>query len=305
MTLKYLAHGGSFQTLSWEFRVGHSTVSKVILETCTVLWDVLQPIYLSTPTSDAWKNIAEEFLGRWNFPHTIGAIDGKHVHIQCPINTGSTYYNYKGYFSIVLLACCDADYKFTWVDIGAYGSEHDASIFRRSEMGRMFNIEMPYFFVGDEAFPLKSYIMRPYPGRHLNLQKSVFNYRLSRARRIIENSFGILASRWRVYRSPLLCSVKTTEAIVKATTCLHNYLRTVSATTYTPPTLVDSVTEGEDVDGDWRAIIRNDTNLTPVGRVGSNIAPNIVMQLRDKLADYLMEIGSVPWQLSIVNRGQI
>nr|CAH7740540.1 unnamed protein product [Callosobruchus chinensis] len=82
MTLKYLAHGGSFQTLSWEFRVGHSTVSKVILETCTVLWDVLQPIYLSTPTSDAWKNIAEEFLGRWNFPHTIGAIDGKHVHIQ-------------------------------------------------------------------------------------------------------------------------------------------------------------------------------------------------------------------------------
>nr|CAH7714787.1 unnamed protein product [Callosobruchus chinensis] len=270
MTLKYLAHGGSFQTLSWEFRVGHSTVSKVILETRTVLWDVLQPIYLSTPTSDAWKNIAEEFLGRWNFPHTIGAIDGKNVHIQCPINTGSTY-NYKGYFSIVLLACCDADYKFTWVDIGAYGSEHDASIFRRSEMGRILeagtiilpqsktlpnsNIEMPYFFVGDEAFPLKSYIMRPYPGRHLNLQKYVFSYR--------------------VYRSPLLCSVKTTEAIVKATTCLHNYLRTVSATTYTPPTLVDSITEGEDVDGDWRAIIRNDTNLTPVGRVGSNIAPNI------------------------------
>ncbi|VEN53414.1 unnamed protein product [Callosobruchus maculatus] len=320
MVLKYLAHGGSFQSLSWEFRVGHSTVSKVILETC--IWDVLQPIYLITPTTNEWKNIAERFLDGWNVPHTIGAIDGKHVHIQCPINSGSEYYNYKGHFSIVLLAYCDADYKFTWVDIGAYGSEHDASIFRRSEMGRMLetgtialplpkrlpnsNIEMPYFFVGDEAFPLKTYIMRPYPGRYLNLQKSVFNYRLSRARRIIENSFGILASRWRVYRSPLLCSVKTTEAIVKATTCLHNYLRTVSATTHTPPTLVDSVMEGKDVvDGDWREITRNDTDLTPVGRLGSNIAPNIVMQLRDKLADYLMDIGSVPWQLTVVNRGQI
>nr|CAH7751225.1 unnamed protein product [Callosobruchus chinensis] len=210
MTLKYLAHGGSFQTLSWEFRVGRSTVSKK--HVLFVLWDVLQPIYLST-TSDAWKNIAEEFLGRRNSPHTIGAIDGKNVHIQCPINTGSAYYNYKGYSSIVFLACCDADYKFTWVDIGAYDHE---TISRKAE------------------------------GKNLS---------------------STIASRWRVYRSPLLCSIKTIEAI-----CLQQHI-------HTPPTLVDYVTEDEAVvDEDWRAIIRNDTNLTPVGRVGSNIAPNILLQ---------------------------
>ncbi|CAH2004903.1 unnamed protein product [Acanthoscelides obtectus] len=278
MTLKFLAHGGSFQSLSWEFRVGHSTVSKVIFETCTAIWDTMQPIYLKSPTEQEWINISHQFSNRWNFPHTLVAIDGKHVHIQCPLNSGSLYYNYKNHFSIILLACCDADYKFIWADIGAYGSEHDASVFRRSQMGKQLdegsvqlpkvdqlpssNVEMPYFFVGDEAFPLKPYLMRPYPGRQLTEQKSVFNYRLSRARRVIENSFGILASRWRVYRSPLLCSIKTTEAVVKATICLHNYLKTDAPTTYVPPTLIDSLKDdgGTNRDGEWREIIQNDTN---------------------------------------------
>lgn len=49
MTLKYLAHGGGFSSLAWEFRVGQSTVSKVIFETCTAIWNVLQPQYIRIP----------------------------------------------------------------------------------------------------------------------------------------------------------------------------------------------------------------------------------------------------------------
>ncbi|XP_031358317.1 uncharacterized protein LOC116181999 [Photinus pyralis] len=219
MTLKCLAHGGSFQNLGWEFRVGHSTVSKVIYETCEAIWETLQPIYLKSPSETDWMSISENFFNKWNFP-------------------------------IVLLACCDADYKFIWVDIGAWGSEHDSGIFRRSKMGKDLNegivklpaasklpgseTVMPYFFVGDEAFPLKSYIMRLYPGKLLSDKKLIFNYRLSRARRTIENAFGILASRWKVFRSPLLCSVKTTESIVKATVCLHNFLKTEISNSYVP-----------------------------------------------------------------------
>ena len=74
------------------------------------------------------KSIIDEFYERWNFPNCIGAIDGKHVMIQCPFNSGSLFYNYKSYFSIVLLAVTSADYRFVMVDVGAYGSSNDSGV---------------------------------------------------------------------------------------------------------------------------------------------------------------------------------
>jgi hypothetical protein len=67
-------------------------------------------------TEEEWKEVSNEFLIRWNFPHCIGAMDGKHVAIKCPANSGSNFYNYKNFFSIVLFAIVDADYKFLYVD---------------------------------------------------------------------------------------------------------------------------------------------------------------------------------------------
>ena len=80
------------------------------------------------PSEDKWKSIADEFYERWNFCSCIGAIDGKHVMIQCPFKSGSLFYNYKSYFSIVLLAVASADYRFVMVDVGAYGSSNDSGV---------------------------------------------------------------------------------------------------------------------------------------------------------------------------------
>ena len=76
--------------------------------------------------SDTWERVAEEFKMRWNVPHARGALYGKHVAIRKPPKTGTMYYNYKGFFSIVLMALVDAKFKFMWIDVGGLGSQSDA-----------------------------------------------------------------------------------------------------------------------------------------------------------------------------------
>ncbi|CAN8002625.1 unnamed protein product [Ixodes pacificus] len=185
------------------------------------MWNILQPIYVrfsQGPTE--WKKIAAEIDLLWNFPNCIGCIDGKRVNIECPSNSGARNLNYKKTFSTVLMAVSDARYSFTYVDIGHYGGESDGGFFSRKPLFGVLadsgygipppaNVgsagPIPYLMVGDEAFPLKPFLMRPYPGRGNEpdreeyLKMATFNYRLSRARRLIENAFGIMASSGEFY----------------------------------------------------------------------------------------------------------
>ena len=103
---RYLATGDSFRTISASFCIG-STVSSIIPQVCDALWEKLSKTHLMAPTCKDLLEIASQFE-IWNFPHCIGAMDGKHVVLQCPKNSGSLFFNYKGTFSIVLLAVVDA-----------------------------------------------------------------------------------------------------------------------------------------------------------------------------------------------------
>ena len=114
------------QTIAFSYRVGHSSVCTIIEDTCNAIWESLMPMYLKCPsTEEEWKKISGDFYQQWNFPNCIGAVDGKHVVFQAPSNTGSEYFNYKGSFSIVLMAICDPNYCFTFVDIG-YNGRHSS-----------------------------------------------------------------------------------------------------------------------------------------------------------------------------------
>ena len=115
-------------SIAYNFWTGVSTARQIILDVCMAIRDVLAPIYMPVPLEDKWKSIADEFYERWNFLNCIGAIDGKHVMIQCPFNSGSLFCNYKSYFSIVLLPVASADYRFVMVDVGAYGSSNDSGV---------------------------------------------------------------------------------------------------------------------------------------------------------------------------------
>lgn len=156
-------------------------------------------------------------------PNCIGSLDGKHIKIRCPNKSGSAFHNYLSFFSIVLLAVVDAEGLFTVISVGDCGRNGDGGVLRNSQLGKLLrdnklNIPsptplpgkdgpcIPFYFVAEEAFPLSNNIMRPYPSRGLNNNRRIFNYRLSRARKIVECAFGRLVSKFRVFNTPIGCS---------------------------------------------------------------------------------------------------
>ena len=114
VTLRYLVTGDAFNTIGLSYRMSSTTVGRIVKETCEVLWKVLlEKNFFNVPsTQEEWKLIARQFEEKWNFPNCVGAIDGKHVMIQCPPRGGSVYFNYKKIHSIVLLAVVNANYEF-------------------------------------------------------------------------------------------------------------------------------------------------------------------------------------------------
>ncbi|XP_043475018.1 uncharacterized protein LOC122510608 [Leptopilina heterotoma] len=305
--IRYLASGDSMESIAYQFRVSHNTVSKIIRETCRAIWISLKRTAFPRLTRAGWLSHAKGFEEKWNFPHCIGAIDGKLVSMQAPPNSGSEYYSYKGRFSMNLMAISDAYYRFIAVDIGAPGRRSDGGVFAESEMFRKFETNtfeipnpeaimtntphLPYVLVADEAFTLTKYCMRPYPrSKALNIKKKIFNYRLSRARRMVESAFGIFAARWRIFRKDIIGSTKLVRNIIQATTCLHNWI------------ITESLNNPENK--------CQYTHLSRVDRQSVNALQNIPRQnanqplhntdaqtVRNNFAEYFMSPeGELPWQ---------
>jgi len=136
------------------------------------------------------------------------------------------------------------------------------------------------------------------------IPQRIFNYRLSRARRVIENAFGILVSKWAILKSSICCKPETTESIVMALICLHNFLleseKDIIPTTrlYQNPGLVDRYgPDGEMQNGEWRAQVPQHNMMERVGRLGANNPTRAAIIQRDKLRDYfLTEEGEISWQ---------
>ncbi|XP_012565238.2 uncharacterized protein LOC105849411 [Hydra vulgaris] len=147
---------------------------------------------------------SRDFEAILGFPQCIGAVDGRHIPISAPKDQAISYYNYKGWYSIVLFAVVDCRYRFIYTSVGSPGRNDDSYILQNSsslkailesnlfdkcckELGDSF---VPLCLIGDSAFPLTRHLLKPYPKNlELEIQKN-FNKILCGARRVVENAFG-------------------------------------------------------------------------------------------------------------------
>lgn len=217
------------------------------------------------------------------------------------------------------MALVDAQYRFMYVDVGANGRQSGGAVFANCRLSSALennNLNIPFdqqlpgsyhltpfVIVADDAFPMKPYLMKPYPSRLYDDKSSlIFNYRLSRARQIVENAFGILANRWRVLRGRISLGPEKAEKVVLACCVMHNYLRTRNSSHYMPADLVD--TEAVDshtvFPGTWREEDSPTASWLPMLNQGNRGHTTEAKFVRDTFRVYFNGVGQVPWQWKMI-----
>ena len=238
VTLWCLATPCEYWSISHLFGIGRSTVCEIVHSTCQVIVDQLLSQYINFPSGPRLDSIVSGFNHQWGIPQCAGAIDGTHFPVCAPILNHTDYYNRKGYYSINMQAVVDHQYRFLDIYVGWPGSVHDARVFSHSslyskgESGTLLpsseksiqpGVKLPVFIVGDSAYPLLNWLMKPYPqSLATSRDRITYNYRISRARIVVENAFGRLKGRWRrlLKRNDML--VENISTVVAAACVLHN-----------------------------------------------------------------------------------
>ena len=204
----------------------------------------------------------------------------KHISHFHPKGTGSEYYNYKGFFSLVMLALLDFDYKFMFIDVGCQGRISDGGVYNNSSLSNAIENNLldlpsprplpisedpewihdheteffPFMIVADDAFPLKPQIMTPYSHRNWDDKKLLFNYPALRYRRVTENAFSISSCRFRLFLVRTCLSSEIAIDLVLAAVTLHSMLRTKSRDLYRSPEIFDEEIDFQTVrPGYWRS----------------------------------------------------
>ena len=238
--------------------------------------------------------------------------------MQPPPSAGSKFCNYKHTHSIVLMAVAGPDYECIYADIGTNGRVSDGGVWNKCSLSNKIDTGelslpvpshlplsekvFPCVLLEDDAFALKPHMMKPYPQTGITQDKRIYNYRHSRARRISENLFGIVANRWRVFRSVILLPPETIEHLVLAALTLHNSLRKSSSRNlYCPPGLADMVdNSGNFFYGRWRASPTTESMLPLQYPSSGHNASNTAKSIRENFKEYFCNEGAVSWQWGIL-----
>lgn len=237
VTLWCLATPCEYRTVAHLFGIARSTVCEIVKETCTLIVATLLHKYIRFPTGEKLDELVSTFKSKWGVPQCIGAIDGCHIPIASPANSRTDYYNRKGWYSMILQGVVDHSYCFIDINVGWPGSVHDARVFSHSSICKKMtegtlvpdrsisinNTLVPLYLIGDSAYPLQAWLMKPFThGTVLTSQQKTFNYRICRARIVVENAYGRLKARWRRLMKRNDMHIENIPNIITAACILHN-----------------------------------------------------------------------------------
>lgn len=213
------------------------------------------------------------------------------------------------------MAIADANYKLLYVDVGQCGRNADGGVFNRCSFARGMEsgqlnfpppiplpgreMPVPYVLVADDAFALRPNLMKPFPQRGLHITERIHNYRLSRARHVIENVFGIMSARFRVLRKPIALDAEKTKKVVLACCVLHNYLVTTNKQKYAPTQSLDRFNEkGELIPAEWRNLGAPNETMYPMK--SSSSALTMAKEIQKEFAEYFINEGELDWQYKMI-----
>lgn len=237
-----LARGDYYYTLSEMTGLGVSTVCTIVNEVTKAivenLWDECVTKHMPKSEEEFRKKMIdmEQF---WQFPYCWAAVDGCHVPIKCPPGgpeSRKEYYNFKNFYSVIMMGLVDSNYRFIWGTCGFPGNSHDAIVFQSTKLWSdireseflppiakvIGGVTVPPIVLGDSAFPFQTWLMKPFSNAVLTPKQRYFNYRLSRARMVTEGCYGQMKGRWRVTLRKNESSKEEVKTTTLACMVLHN-----------------------------------------------------------------------------------
>ena len=233
-----LATNSDYRTIGHLFGISDASVCHITEEFCSSVVNNMLEDYIKIPVGEELDKVIAEFKHKWGFPQCVGAIDGSHIPVKAPVEFHADYYNRKGWYSIIPQGVVDSSYRFIDINVGWPGKVHDArvfsnsSIFKKGQNGTLFpkeqfadidGFKVPLFITADAAYPLLPWVMKPFPENGtLGSDKLHFNYRISRARMVVENAFGRLKGRWRCLLKQNEVNIEKMNSIVVTCCVLHN-----------------------------------------------------------------------------------
>ncbi|XP_037514507.1 uncharacterized protein LOC119390871 [Rhipicephalus sanguineus] len=235
VALYKLCSSAEDRTITNLFDLGRSNVNVIYREFCEAVVELLEYQWVKTLTGIDMEDHITELQLSTGFPQCVGALDGCHFPVSPQKEYVNDYFNYKGWYSVILLALVDHNYMFRFINVGSPGRCHDAHVYHQSNLSRLIerptfrkptttlsNVAVPPLLLCDQAFPLTPNLIKPFASTGCSDEQKNFNYKLSKTRRIVENAFGRLKARFRFIMKRMEGDISHVPIIIRACCVLNS-----------------------------------------------------------------------------------